>query len=350
MKERTAARVFLVAYPIAVAVGLTVHPEPLPVDGFFAAPLLWPIAVLFRRFKATTSGLEVETDEVKDNLTTAVDALKEETQAAPARDQAGKALALAETHTAQVSIGASAYIVVPEEAASPRDNADLLPVSDDAAVQLAGLRIAIERELQRTAELAHLQAAGGTRMLPLSALLRELLRRELLPRDLAVPLTRVIDVANRAIHGAPIEKGAADVVADLGPRLIDGLRRLPSTSSWLATLVRVRAGEQMVWEVPGEELASDVSIGLGVGEIQVHVSPSLPSGTGHRNDVVRFVGTTPQGIEFGQSLLRNSPAAWIQDRRILGTAAAKAMAPWLIDNVVQLSLPPKAPATLGFRE
>lgn len=60
MKERTAARVFLVAYPIAVAVGLAVHPEPLPVDGFFAVPLLWPIAVLFRRFKATTSGLELK--------------------------------------------------------------------------------------------------------------------------------------------------------------------------------------------------------------------------------------------------------------------------------------------------
>lgn len=139
-------------------------------------------------------------------------------------------------------------------------------------------------------------------------------------------------------------------MADLGPRLIDGLRRLPSTSSWLAALVRVRAGEQIVWEVPGEELASDVSIGLGVGEIQIHLSPSLPSGTDERNDVVRFVGKTLQGIVFEQSLLRNSPVAWIQERRILGTAGVKAMAPWLIDNVVQLSPPPKPPATLGFRE
>lgn len=350
MKERIAATCFVVAYPILAALGLAVHPEPLPIDYFLAAPLLWPLAVFFRRFTVGPTGLEVETAEVKEDLTTAVDAVEEKAQVLPALEAPSEKLQPGELKTGHVSIGATAYIIAADDVPPRDDVAHMLAVSDDAAVQLAALRIAIERELQGAAELAHLQATTGMPSFPLRRLITELLRRELLPSDLAVPLTSVIEVANRAIHGAPIEQGADGVVADLGPRLINGLRRLPSNASWLAALVRVRAGEQRTWEVPGQELAYDVSIGLGIGEVQVHLSASLPLGAEQRGDVVRFVGTTPQGPDLTQSLIRNAPLAWVQDRRILGTRAAKAMAPWLIDNVVEVPSPPVPPETSGFRE
>ena len=49
MGERNAAIIFIVAYPIAAALGLAVHPEPLPIHAFLAMPLLWPVATLFQQ-------------------------------------------------------------------------------------------------------------------------------------------------------------------------------------------------------------------------------------------------------------------------------------------------------------
>ena len=345
MKERTAAIIFVVAYPIAAALGLGVHPEPLPIDAFLAVPLLWPIATFFRRFKATTTSLEVETNEVKTDLTTAIDAVEEKTRALPGdRTTNGTPLATSLIHTDHLSIGSSLYIVSTDEAMRPRDDiSDLLAVTDDVTVQLAALRIAIERELQNIAELARVQGAHGARTFPLKHLVSELLRYELLPHNLEQPLIRVIDMANRAIHGAPVEQGADEIVANLGPRLIDGMRRLPSTASWLTALVTVRAGDQDALNALGEEVTRDVSISRGTGEVLIHISPSPPSDPQERNDGVRFVSVTPPSADLTQSLVDNEPLAWVQDHRIFGTPSAKTMAPWLIDNVVKMSVPPPTP-------
>jgi hypothetical protein len=344
VKERTGARIFLIGYPIAVALGLAVHPEPLPVDGFLSVPLLWPLAVFFRRFKATASGLEIETAEVKEDLTTAVAAIEEKTP--PKALTAGTEAELPAEQRSVTLTGGTLNItggfITAEATASPRSDVVDFLVSDDPAVQLAALRIAIERELRGAAELAHLPATPATRPLPLKRLLTELVRHELLPDDLAVPLARVIDVANRAIHGAPIEPGADNVVADLGPRLIDGLRRLPSTSSWRAALVRARAGEQTVRELPPEELSLDDSEGLAVGDVHIRLLQTLRTDAGERRDIIWFAGTPPGPKE--RSVPRDDlPLAWIQGRSIVGTPSAKAMAPWLIDDVVEIAPPPEPP-------
>lgn len=68
VNERTGALIFAVAYPIAVGLGLAVHPEPPAIDWFFAAPMLFPLSVLFRRFKVSTTGAEFETNELQTNL------------------------------------------------------------------------------------------------------------------------------------------------------------------------------------------------------------------------------------------------------------------------------------------
>jgi len=359
VKERTGAGIFIVGYPIAVALGLAVHPEPLPVDGFLAVPLLWPLAVFFRRFKATPSGLEIETAEVQADLATAVAAIEEKTPpealtAGPGTEapmryvgplDAGDRIRIipaTEARMRYVGLDSGPFrLITVEDTASPRsDIADFL-VSESPSAQLAALRIAIERELRGAAELAHLSAAPAARPLRLRRLMTELVRHKLLPDDLAVPLTRVIEVANRAIHGAPIEPGANDVVADLGPRLIDGLRRLPLTSSWRAALVRARAGERTVRELTPEELSLDDSEGLIVGDVQIRLLRTLQIGASERNDIIRFAATPPGQKE--RSLLRDQPAVWIKGRRIVGTPSAKAMAPWLIDDVVEIPPPPEPP-------
>jgi hypothetical protein len=136
------------------------------------------------------------------------------------------------------------------------------------------------------------------------------------------------------------QPGADDVVADLGPRLIDGLRRLPSTSSWRAALVRARAAEQPVRELPREDLSIDDSAGLVVGDVQIRLSTTLRTVREGR-DIIRFAGTPPGPKERGLS--PDLPLAWIQGQRIVGTPSAKALAPWLFDDVVEIVPPPETP-------
>jgi hypothetical protein len=137
-------------------------------------------------------------------LTTAVAAIEEKTQ--PKDFALGLDAEPAEQRSVTLTGGTlniTGGFITAEGTASPRSDVVDFLVSDDTAVQLAALRIAIERELRGAAELAHLPAAPATRPLPLRRLMTELVRYELLPDDLAMPLARVIDVANRAIHGAP---------------------------------------------------------------------------------------------------------------------------------------------------
>jgi len=75
----------------------------------------------------------------------------------------------------EATFGATIYITA-EDTASPRSDVVDFLISEDPAVQLTALRIAIERELRGAAELADLSYAPGPRTLPLKRLMSELVR------------------------------------------------------------------------------------------------------------------------------------------------------------------------------
>jgi len=88
----------------------------------------------------------------------------------------------------------------------------------DPNLALVGLRIEIEKRLREYARQHELDARR-----PLSALLGELSRREILPADTVGGLKELIYAGNSAAHGAKVQDGVSDWALDVGPQILAAL-------------------------------------------------------------------------------------------------------------------------------
>lgn len=91
----------------------------------------------------------------------------------------------------------------------------------DANLALVGFRIEIEKRLR---ELAI--SKGLDPSLRISAMLRELRRRELLPSMVGSALNELIALGNQAAHGVSVEPQAAEWVFQQGPDVLAALDRM----------------------------------------------------------------------------------------------------------------------------
>jgi hypothetical protein len=91
----------------------------------------------------------------------------------------------------------------------------------DSNLALVGFRIEIETRLRELARNKGLDPS-----LALSAILRELRRRELLPASVGSALNDLIALGNRAAHGVAVDPQTADWVFDEGPEVLAALERV----------------------------------------------------------------------------------------------------------------------------
>ncbi len=108
----------------------------------------------------------------------------------------------------------------PEIYTAMSDIADL--VASDPVLALAKLRIELEKVITKLYRLAQLGGKRG-RARPLGQLVAELGRRELLPLSLTGPITEVLSVCNRAVHGEDIRQQDAEAIVDAGNSLLERL-------------------------------------------------------------------------------------------------------------------------------
>ena len=92
-------------------------------------------------------------------------------------------------------------------------------VGNDPNLVLAGLRIEIESRLREIAKNRSIKADN----IPLKKLTRELIEKEILSADEAASIKDLLPLLNRAVHGASVDKRAADWALEFGPRLLDAL-------------------------------------------------------------------------------------------------------------------------------
>jgi hypothetical protein len=97
----------------------------------------------------------------------------------------------------------------------------------DPQLALVGLRIEIEKRLQRLAELHNIPPGR-----PAGVLVRELARRDELSPDVQGGLQEVLMAGNAAAHGADLPPGAEDFAFTEGPRILDWLDSLITTRDW----------------------------------------------------------------------------------------------------------------------
>jgi hypothetical protein len=98
----------------------------------------------------------------------------------------------------------------------------------DPNLALAKLRLEIEQELRRLYYEGGGPVSGVTRVVPIRRMIQELERRQILPPGLASPLDDVVSIANRAVHGASVDREAAREIADVGERVLAALRSIPT--------------------------------------------------------------------------------------------------------------------------
>ena len=91
----------------------------------------------------------------------------------------------------------------------------------DANLALVGFRIEIEKRLREYARFKGLEPSGR-----ISAIVRELGRRELLPSKVGLALEELIRLGNLAAHGVSVEPQAAEWVFDQGPEVLAVLDRI----------------------------------------------------------------------------------------------------------------------------
>jgi len=89
----------------------------------------------------------------------------------------------------------------------------------DPNLALAGLRIEIEKRLLQIAKLNHLDATRAS----VGQLLRLLNQRQILTPQESMALYDMSGLLNAAVHGAEVDKRAADWAVEVGPKLLQGL-------------------------------------------------------------------------------------------------------------------------------
>lgn len=111
-----------------------------------------------------------------------------------------------------------------ETTRTPVDPAIEELIERDPPLGLAKLRIELETELRRLSE----QHAPETkpRNLSLGAMSAELQKRDLLPREIAEPLSKVSTLTNRAVHGEHVPPDVAREIGQVGTRVLLALQGL----------------------------------------------------------------------------------------------------------------------------
>ena len=129
-----------------------------------------------------------------------------------------------ETSAPQVTLDAKAEIKFEAEV---MDRAEAAVASlknvagTDPNLALVGFRIEIEKRLRELARNKGLDPS-----LRVSAMLRELRRRELLPSRVASALSELIALGNQAAHGVAVEPQTAEWVFEEGPKVLAALDRM----------------------------------------------------------------------------------------------------------------------------
>jgi len=89
----------------------------------------------------------------------------------------------------------------------------------DPNMALAGLRIEIEKRLIQIAKLNHLDVTRAS----VGQLLRLLNQKQILTPQESSALADMSGLLNSAVHGAEVDKRAADWAMEVGPKLLQGL-------------------------------------------------------------------------------------------------------------------------------
>ena len=129
-----------------------------------------------------------------------------------------------ETSAPQVTLDAKAEIKFEAEVMNRAEAAvaSLKNVAGtDPNLALVGFRIEIEKRLRELARNKGLDPS-----LRVSAMLRELRRRELLPSRVASALSELIALGNQAAHGVAVEPQTAEWVFEEGPKVLAALDRM----------------------------------------------------------------------------------------------------------------------------
>lgn len=90
---------------------------------------------------------------------------------------------------------------------------------DDPNLALAGLRIEIEKRLKKLAELNNI----GTKMQGMARVLDMLSKKQLINLQEKSVISDMIGLLNAAVHGARVDKHAAEWAIDIGPRILKSL-------------------------------------------------------------------------------------------------------------------------------
>src|SRR5690606_33201444 len=96
-----------------------------------------------------------------------------------------------------------------------------LVADEDPNLALAGLRIEIERRLSQIAEAKGL----ATRNASVGKLIRELSDQGALRQEERAVLMDMIGLLNSAVHGADVDRRAADWAMKVGPRVLEALEQ-----------------------------------------------------------------------------------------------------------------------------
>ena len=110
----------------------------------------------------------------------------------------------------------------PQLQRAPWDITSAQLLSTDKSLALAKIRIELEKQLRRIAAEAGIDIT--TRPVGLTTILRELVNREILSRELEIPVLQVSRVCNQAIHGAVVPDNVAARTVSLGSEIWEYLQ------------------------------------------------------------------------------------------------------------------------------
>jgi len=108
---------------------------------------------------------------------------------------------------------------VTEKSEKETEYSFLLVAEQDPNLALAGLRIELEKKLNTLAfSFGHEIRSRG-----IGSILREVLNKELINKEEYSILTDMVGLMNQAVHGAQVDKRAAEWAINIGPRLLKTL-------------------------------------------------------------------------------------------------------------------------------
>jgi len=287
---------------------------------FFEVPLIIFSRVLWNSIKVGKDGVEF-TETPSEALRNAEQVTAQYLAAAEADDSRNVGAAV-------VSQGGASLSLI----ASGSQSAELLKAETDPLLAMARLRIDIERELRRTAILAGL--IPRDKILPISSILTELTRHELIPFDSARALRSVIDVANRALHGR-VDIPTDSSIARVGAEIIRNIQELALTESWLTKVLSVRARannlsvELNVRPAGADRRIADIKIGNTLFEVKRVTSSGTVAAIQDYDILVVCERPSLDSIE--RATASHFALAWPSGDVFLGTPSVTEVAPWLLD-------------------